>query len=120
MRTSASSKASRAAAIAGSSPGSTMPVTGVHAPLSERRTHRISTASGAMGRSQSIGPLPGAGRAMTAVVPGIHRGAWPTWRRSSRTKSGVAMALVYGAYRKEVMTGRSRIFTMIAKAKRVA
>jgi len=90
------------------------------AALSERRTHRISTASGAMGRSQSIGPLPGAGRAMTAVVPGIHRGAWPTWRRSSRTKSGVAMAPVYGVYRKEVMTGRSRIFTMIAKAKRVA
>ena len=97
-----------------------MPVTGVQAPLSERRTHSISTVSGAMGVSQSIGAHLGAGRKMTTVVPGIHRGALPTWRRSSRTKSGVAMTLVYGAHRKEVMTGRSRILMMIAKAKSVA
>lgn len=31
-------------------------------------------ASGAIGRSQSIGAQPGAGRRITTVVPGIHRG----------------------------------------------
>ncbi len=74
MTTPVSSSASRAAATAGSSPGSTMPVTGVHAPLSARSTMRISSS-----------------RRITAVTPGSHSGCVPIISRISSTKSGTGL-----------------------------
>ncbi len=65
----------RAAAAAGCSPGSMIPVTGVQAPVSERRMSRV--------RSR-------ASSSTTAVTPESHSGAGPTFSRSSRMKSGIA------------------------------
>src|SRR5450759_3212924 len=73
-RTPDSSTTSRTAASAGCSPGSMIPVTGVHAPLSARRT------------SSSWSPL-----RTTAVTPDSHSGAVPILVRSATTKSGIAI-----------------------------
>src|SRR5680860_1364660 len=73
-----SSNTSRRAAVAGCSPGSTIPVTGVQSPLSDLLTSRISST-----------------RRTTAVTPGSHSSAWPTLRRRSTMKSGTGMTRGY-------------------------
>ncbi len=69
-----SSSASRAAAWPGSSPGSGIPVIGVHAPLSARRTSRISSP-----------------RVTTAVTPGSHISCCPIILRISTMNSGIGI-----------------------------
>src|SRR6478736_2800387 len=63
----------RSAVTCGSSPGSTMPVTGVHAPLSDRLTSSTSSAPSTPGRST------------TAVTPGIQSSSVPTMVRRWET-----------------------------------
>src|SRR5699024_2460113 len=75
----ASSGTSRAGAEAGCSPGSMMPVTGVQAPLSRRRT-----------ASRRVR----AGSSTKAVTPGIHNSSCPNFSRRARTNSGVGMLLL--------------------------
>jgi hypothetical protein len=69
-----SSATSRTAAFAGSSPGSTIPVTGAQTPLSALLTNSTSSS-----------------RITTAVTPISQSGAWPMWVRSSTMNGGVGM-----------------------------
>ena len=77
----ASSRTSRHAASATSWSGSTIPVTGAHSSVSERRTSRISSPTGP-------------GRSTMLVTPVRNRGARPICLRRSTMKGGIGTGVL--------------------------